>query len=482
MADIVINAPDKLVIKNTDAFYSHLQCLQNPAGSGNPGILEISQSRVKVLNDISAYGGALMTAGNPSEDDGCGGGAILMGHAFTDTDDMPVIALTDAPSSRGGYDTLWLKQGDDTYELATQWQWGHLELGNLTAHGRIVADTKSVFQQTTETNTPTYVVHNAYRENNLWHNIDSSTRPVLIKLDDSGSFKVWSVQTAGDTDFQNTLNLDYLGNITITGNFLAAGTITAYGDLIASGKVSVASRNYIQWGNDTYLSNTNANVLQVNNGSGQLGNMDISGLFVSWINGTNGTKDAGTDIYSFGNIILGGWTGTQNVSKNIYPYVAGGSSCGTNTNYWNSVYSDYVMPGGSNRSIGLQTNHWGFIWVDYVRYDEDSQQFDTLDDLALVKNYTTKTVEYVKANGETIEMDVVDIASSLPHLLDENGMRSPARDVGFLLGCAKSLAKKQDEYGRILLEFFDQKEKMSKEIADLRSQVKKLSENGGVSA
>jgi hypothetical protein len=89
--------------------------------------------------DISAYGGALMTCGDPSRNSGCGGGALQMGHAFTDTSDYPAIVLTDAPSSRGGYNTLMLKQGTDnpSLTLMQQWDWANLALGNVYASGAI---------------------------------------------------------------------------------------------------------------------------------------------------------------------------------------------------------------------------------------------------------------------------------------------------------------------------------------------------------
>ncbi|MCL5876652.1 MAG: hypothetical protein M1540_02435 [Candidatus Bathyarchaeota archaeon] len=64
-----------------------------------------------------------------------------MGHAFTATGDAPMITLIDSGSAYGGYNTLWIKQGDrdPNNTLATNWLGGHLELGNLTAHGIVTA-------------------------------------------------------------------------------------------------------------------------------------------------------------------------------------------------------------------------------------------------------------------------------------------------------------------------------------------------------
>jgi hypothetical protein len=121
------------------------------------------------------------------------------------------------------------------------------------------------------------------------------------------------------------------------------------------------------------------------------------------------------------------------------------------------VLTHTIGAGGTTRAIGQQNNHWGIIWVDYVRYDENSQSFDALDDLALVKNYSTKIVKESDGNGGEIDVEVIDIKESLPHLLDGNGMRSPARDIGYLLGCAKFTAKEID--------------RLKQEIADLKAQL-----------
>lgn len=93
-------------------------------------ILQISQA-VNVLDDISAYG-FLGTATDPNKS--TGGGAILMGHAFTASSDMPCISLTDL-----NYQTLWIKKydGNPDHTLLTQLPWGDMELENLTAHGSI---------------------------------------------------------------------------------------------------------------------------------------------------------------------------------------------------------------------------------------------------------------------------------------------------------------------------------------------------------
>ncbi|MBT0159745.1 hypothetical protein G4O51_07150 [Candidatus Bathyarchaeota archaeon A05DMB-2] len=98
--NVTINAPYKLILKNTDYWWVELRCLQNVYDA--PGILEVS-GHIKCLKDIAAYGGALMTASAPGT---TGGGAIQMGHAWERSDDPPRINLTD-----DNYHTLYITAG-----------------------------------------------------------------------------------------------------------------------------------------------------------------------------------------------------------------------------------------------------------------------------------------------------------------------------------------------------------------------------------
>ena len=264
------------------------------------------------------------------------------------------------------------------------------------------------------------------------------------------------------------MTLDTAGNLVISGTS-TVGNLTSYGDINASGKYIVGSRNYIQWGTDTYLSNTAGNVLQINNGAGGLGVLDVGGFWVSFIVGTNGGDYSGNSgLYVFSDIICGGsYTdklgNNHTVARNIFPYSPNVGNCGTDTYYWGSLYANYIMPGtgAGGKSIGLQTNHWAYVWADYLRYDENSQVFDALDDLALVKNYTTKTeTRTALLTNQEYDVEVIDVEKSLPHLLDEFGMRSPSRDIGFLLGCAKF---------EVLA-----REKLEQQVRDLQLQVEEL--------
>ena len=98
-----------------------------------------------VGGDISGYG-FLGSATDPNSPTGTGGGAILLGHAFTATSDMPCISLTDL-----NYQTLWIKKDDGEHTQLTQLPWGDMELGNLTAHGNVLPSSSNVYHVGTNT-------------------------------------------------------------------------------------------------------------------------------------------------------------------------------------------------------------------------------------------------------------------------------------------------------------------------------------------
>ena len=77
------------------------------------------------------------------------------------------------------------------------------------------------------------------------------------------------------------------------------GHLSVYGDINCSGKITLGTSNYLQWGSDTYLSRPSANVLSVNNGAGGLGTLNTSNLFTDHINSATGQG-----IYAFDHIKL----------------------------------------------------------------------------------------------------------------------------------------------------------------------------------
>jgi hypothetical protein len=81
------------------------------------------------------------------------------------------------------------------------------------------------------------------------------------------------------------------------------------------------------------------------------------------------------------------------------------------------------------------------VWANYLEYHSSHGAFDALDDLALVKNYKTKTIKKVTASGTTIDAEVID-DESLSFLKDENDFYESSRSIGFLLGCVKQLVQR----------------------------------------
>lgn len=106
--------------------------------------------------------------------------------------------------------------------------------------------------------------------------------------------------------------------------------------------------------------------------------------------------------------------------------------------------------------------YWASVWANYLKYHTSSAQFDYLDDLALVKNYTSK-----KEVIDGVEVDVIDVEKSLPHLLDKNGFRDPARDTGFLLGCVKKLTQELDTQKSINLQLLNRLEIIEKKLSEI---------------
>jgi len=89
--------------------------------------------------DINAYG-LLGSVTDPNSQTGTGGGAVQIGHSYTDTGDFAAIVLTDYPSTLcSGHSTLWLKYaGNSSSKHMSDWLWGNLELGNLFTHSYVV--------------------------------------------------------------------------------------------------------------------------------------------------------------------------------------------------------------------------------------------------------------------------------------------------------------------------------------------------------
>jgi hypothetical protein len=104
----------------------------------------------------------------------------------------------------------------------------------------------------------------------------------------------------------------------------------------------------------------------------------------------------------------------------------------------------YILPySTTSASLGEPTTYyWSFVYSYFLKYKVAPSAFDALDDLALVKNYRTKTEQRQNPiTGQSYEEEVID-PSSLSFLRDENGFADQSRDTGFLLGCIKALVNR----------------------------------------
>jgi hypothetical protein len=317
------------------------------------------------------------------------------------------------------------------------------------------------------------------------------------------------------------------------------------GNLTPSGALNLAVNKWIQWGTDTRLYQSASGVMKVQqlvNGNWDLGTFDASNIYVdhiapasggslyflgapsnlemNWVNSSpvacrlffgdgtgwqlnfaSGNSSTYSDLFTFldtgafcfktngqvrlynsANSVLqvqnsSGGLGTLDVSSLFVDYLNAASQGGTIY-----LYSS-INPASANvYNLGSSGAYYGSIWANYLKYHTEHSAFDSMDDLALVKGYTTKIV--TKQNPITMQEyteKVIDPVS-ISFLQDENGFYDPSRNIGFLLGCSKALAKKEDEQDDTLTQLFDKIESQQKDIEDLTLRVQKLISNEGASA
>lgn len=144
----------------------------------------------------------------------------------------------------------------------------------------------------------------------------------------------------------------------------------------------------------------------------ELGNSSTSGgvVYIDFHYGRNTTEDYNVRLINDSDCIL--TFQTRTTTGGILP-AAGG---------W------YVL--------GTSTRDWSYVYANFLRYDVNCEQYDALDDLALVKNYKTKTI--IKNDAET---SVIDMVESFPFLIEENHIAHEKLQ-GYLLGCLKALVLK----------------------------------------
>lgn len=157
----------------------------------------------------------------------------------------------------------------------------------------------------------------------------------------------------------------------------------------------------------------------------------------------------GIQIVPVGHILLNPSVGNSViVLRDIIPNIANVPNCGTATKYWlqtvtNYLYASQALPrlGSNTGSVGVSDRYWQYGYFNSLNY-KTHQEFDTLDDLALIK--AAKTKKFTKQDGS--EINIYDL-DSLPFLKPDEGgdFWDSGKSVGFLMGCIRQLLSRVEE-------------------------------------
>lgn len=387
-----------------------------------------------------------------------GGAAILMGHGFVAESDSPRVFLVD---SALGYSILDILQANNSHGHIRA-AYHYIRDNSQTEDGLMKYDgtnNRVVFRNAADSG---YIQldPNCYASGGgdmLKSTYDTDLDNIVDNSELVNGFQVGqNLLTTSDAVFNSAKGMSSAGAIK-AGNELTLGWDTTYMyitshnkhlyiqtpsgyDVIIQRQLKVegnliAGNGKIALGTDGYLNFYVSGAWSVNlfaHATDVLATDDNLVLFNAYlnINPTSGTpvlnwQRSGTtkgfighDDTKFyitsddGNLEISVPTGNEVILAyvgNFRPSTVGGVHCGTAAYHWNSV------------------------WADHLRYDESLEQFDALDDLAIVQNYKSKTIV-----RDGVPIDVID-KDSMPQLLDEHGFYTTNRMSGFLLGCIKQL-------------------------------------------
>jgi hypothetical protein len=265
-----------------------------------------------------------------------------------------------------------------------------------------------------------------------WHNYADTSNSEISN--DTNSYKCLMIvgNSSDDSSTRKVAIWDYLK---VNGSQLVTGNLTSYGDITASGALYTGAIVQFSSGNEvaTRFSWVDNGVLAVQQYT-QTGHVGTFAWELATVEASNCKIDH----------LIGATT------SRIYTYAD--ISPATNNTY---------NLGGDN--LSGNPPYFGSMWANYLRYHSNNQAFDALDDLTLVKNYKTKTVN---------DQEVIDIETSLPFLIDDNGFHDPSRDVGFLLGCMKFEVMAREKTD-------SEVEQLQAQVISLQQQIKQLTENRG---
>jgi hypothetical protein len=182
--------------------------------------------------------------------------------------------------------------------------------------------------------------------------------------------------------------------LSVTGDIGTTGNITADGYIHGGG----SSGNAFKIGDDCYLVDINqANTI-----------------------GVRGVQNSNIGDLRLGN---SNWTQLKNDGAILYfqTYTSTGG----------------ILPStGGYYTLGSSSNDWSYVFANYLRYDVNCEEYDALDDLALVKNHKSKKI-IDKQSGE--EITVIDMKESFPFLLADDNHIAHEKLQGYMLGCVKAL-------------------------------------------
>lgn len=205
-----------------------------------------------------------------------------------------------------------------------------------------------------------------------------------------------------------------------------------------------------------------------------------SGLIVtaSMITGSEAFWFYGGDV-----VIRGGY--------HLLPEIDGGGQVGRDGRLWGQVWTADVRAnnfdcfgGGSGSEaghLGSSSHRYYELWA-RVFHGYTNGGYDEYDDLAIVKQWGEKQPKIPENYNPSKQKPKDNDPFSMLRSQEGDEYFNIIELLNFSLSVGKALAKKQDECDQILLEVIDEKERMSKEITDLRKQLQELAAKSGVSA
>lgn len=178
------------------------------------------------------------------------------------------------------------------------------------------------------------------------------------------------------------------------------------------------------------------------------GNLECGNLIVH----ANSTSDTEWGKLDCGNFVTHATDDTDSEANVSVVHSDGDGYVTSHTGHLNlGSESEHVMPAEEDTYyFGEDEFRWQAGYFNLC-HAFDFPTRDALDDLALAKDYKTKTVTRKDKSGAAVEKEVIDY-QSLPFLADDKGNWSLGDTCGFLLGCVKKLVLKVEELEKRLNE------------------------------